>query len=239
MFIPAAEAMIGSVRGLGRKAEHKLSRESCECDPEWLAWEQPIQKVRIAAFCMDTTEVTVADYARCMQAGACPKPRTDQDSSCKACNLNQPDHDHHPVNGVSFTDSRTYCAWVKKSLPTGEQWEYAARGPKGSSAPWGDESPSTRVMSDAALRGEALGQQPVGSYPAGASVFGVLDLLGSLSEWTLPEWKGGMPTGLRRGYIPGRDSHKPIPIWTTTWIQYDSGQANLTDGFRCVAESLP
>lgn len=69
-------------------------------------------------------------------------------------------------------------------------------------------------------------------------MFGVLDLLGSLSEWTLPEWKGGMPTGLRRGHIPGLHSDEPIPIWSTTWIQYDSGHANLTDGFRCVAEPL-
>nr|MBK7066703.1 SUMF1/EgtB/PvdO family nonheme iron enzyme [Deltaproteobacteria bacterium] len=54
---------------------------------------QPVHGVRLSPFCMDETEVTVAAYAACVDARACPAPATTPD-----CTWNVAGHDQHPVN---------------------------------------------------------------------------------------------------------------------------------------------
>lgn len=55
---------------------------------------------------------------------------------------------NHPVLFVSLDDAEAYCAWIKDKtgwdvvMPTAEQWEKAARGPKGWLYPWGNDKDS-------------------------------------------------------------------------------------------------
>jgi len=49
-----------------------------------------------------------------------------------------PIEDESPVVGVSFQDAQAYCRSKGARLPSEDEWEYVARGPKRHTFPWGD-----------------------------------------------------------------------------------------------------
>ena len=83
--------------------------------------------------------------------------------------------------------ARAYAAWLSKTtgerwrLPSELEWEKAARGPDGRAFPWGQEFAATRLNSHDAGPFDTV---PAGSYPAGASHYGLLDAAGQVYEWT-------------------------------------------------------
>lgn len=89
--------------------------------------------------------------------------------------------ENHPVAETTWRGARNYCAWRGARLPTEAEWEAAARGFEGRTYPWGEETPSDRRVYTRYPSGVTA---PVGSRPAGATTEGILDLAGSLAEWT-------------------------------------------------------
>jgi serine/threonine-protein kinase len=152
-------------------------------------------RVKLSAFCMDKTEVTVAAYRQCVneKRGAiqCTAPDT-----TTWCNWNTTDRDQHPVNCVDWRQADTYCRWFERRLPTEAEWEYAARGAQGRKYPWGDTPPSNQLCWDG--EGSNLGKGKryvtcaVGSYPAGATPLGLVDMAGNVWEW-VADWYGPYP----------------------------------------------
>jgi formylglycine-generating enzyme required for sulfatase activity len=151
--------------------------------------ERPQRRVSVATFGIDRTEVTNAAYRRCVLAGVCA-PSAARESGA----LSAPDH---PVVGVSWRDAHVYCAFVGGRVPTEAEWEKAARGDDETRRfPWGRLYDSGAAnhgrgpLSPDAIDG-FLESAPVGSFPGGASPYGVLDMAGNVWEWTDGEPRPG------------------------------------------------
>lgn len=126
-----------------------------------------------AAFAIDRTEVSTANYLVFCQETGHHLP------SSVAAAGSAPDR--FPVVNVSHDDAAAFCAWAGKRLPTALEWEKAARGPQGLRYPWGDEThPELANIPSGA---EPRSIEPVDSNLSGASVYGVINLIGNVWEW--------------------------------------------------------
>ena len=139
--------------------------------------------------------------------------------------------DEYPVTGVSWMDALQYCKWAKKSLPTVEQWEKAARGNQGHLYPWGDEAPSADRCNyhDLRVSAELL---PATRYDAFPSPYGTKAMVGTVWEWTntnYPDEDGSQ-------YIKGgswADPANPDYLSTTAYMWASKKEKNDIIGFRC------
>jgi formylglycine-generating enzyme required for sulfatase activity len=140
---------------------------------------KPAHQVDVPAFMIDKFEVTNADFKKFEDATGY---KTDAEKSGdKPWSAFAESKDNHPVVKVSWNDATAFCQWAGKRLPTEAEWEKAARGTDARAYPWGNDWDPKKVNGkDSGLRGTTA----VGSYPAGASQFGVMDLAGNVWEWT-------------------------------------------------------
>jgi formylglycine-generating enzyme required for sulfatase activity len=162
-----------------------------ECGPGVI----PLQVVSIGFFEIDRVEVTVGDWQACAAAFAC------EEIACEFARTGSLDE---PMGCVTQAQAQTFCAWKQKRLPHELEWEKAARGPDGQRYPWGETGPGE----DCSLANYECGNPPmdVGSLPAGASPYGMLDAIGNVAEFTIPwdvvtnpdtfeVWRGGDSIG--------------------------------------------
>lgn len=148
-------------------------------DPKASSDELPVHQVTMHQFWMDTVEVTNAMYALCVKAGACRLPMNFK-SQTKSAYYTDAQYADYPVVYVTWLESKTYCEWAGRRLPTEAEWERAARGDDYRTYPWGDQLPDGSRANFNNLVGDT---SRVGSIPGGASQFGVLDLSGNVAEW--------------------------------------------------------
>jgi len=88
--------------------------------------------------------------------------------------------DNHPIVCVAWQDAVDYAKWAGASLPTEAQWEKAARGTDGREYPWGNQWDALKCNEGSKGPKQT---QPVGSYDAGASPYGSMDMAGNVFEW--------------------------------------------------------
>jgi CubicO group peptidase (beta-lactamase class C family) len=155
--------------------------------------------VTFAPFCIDTTEVTVAAYTRCVRSGACrPAPTTvawegitaaDRAKWSPACNGSRRDRQNHPATCVAWTQATAYCRAQGKRLPTEQEWEWASGGGEdGRTYPWGFRPPVGEICWSGVETRE--GTCAVGTFPKGDAVWGVHDMAGNVGEWTSTTTEG-------------------------------------------------
>ena len=172
-----------------------------EDDPLVQSDEVPPHAVTLSGFWIDQTEVTNAQLARCVAAGACQPPFAPVFERHEDYYGN-PEFDDYPAIYVSWLHGHDYCAWAGGALPTEAQWEYAARGPEGLTYPWGNDAPNDTLLNYDKNMNDNVA---AGSYPKGASWCGAMDMAGNVYEWvadwymTYPDEALTDPTGPERG----------------------------------------
>ncbi len=216
--------------------------------------ERPQHLVYLSAFDMDRYEVANAQYRRFLEATGRPSP------PYWSGNDYPPGQADYPVAAVSWPDAEAYCAWAGKRLPTEAEWEKACRGADARIYPWGDEWDERRAnvdrqagsARDAGLdfwdEGWAILRMPAatskdrglrrsGSLPAGASPYGIMDLVGNVSEW-VSDWENW------GGYwkVPVQDPQVSGPPWNrilrgSSWYDPNGSAAWVQDQSRCSARN--
>lgn len=222
VLVPAGESLLGTAKG----------PDSCV----------PEVPVSLSAFYISVVEVNVAQFSefrsRSIRAGnVIEKP------------LNVDGPLDHPALGVSWMEAREYARSTGRDLPTECQWEKAARGPSGLTAPWGNSRPLWRVPRE-------IGQIDVcGSHPDDRSVYGVMDMAGNAREWMVDFFSdrnhqdlAEMDSSRRRDWPgPRRASNTGErvvkgdgPEWAV-WFRRGQRmtERNPATGFRCVLNLSP
>jgi iron(II)-dependent oxidoreductase len=140
-------------------------------------------KMHIASFYIDKYPVTNAEFKKFLDATHY-HPKDDLDFLKDWKNGKYPDGwGNKPVTWVSQEDARAYAKWAGKRLPHEWEWQYAAQGTDGRLYPWGNDWDSTKVPAPDRSR-TMRAPDDVDAHPAGASPFGVMDLVGNVWQWT-------------------------------------------------------
>lgn len=216
--------------------------------------ELPPQQVHNKGFYLGKTEVTFSQFSKFVSA---TRYRTEAEERgfgfvwngewqrVEGVSWQNPDGDsvipgpQDPVRQVSLKDAQNYAQWAGLRLPTESEWEKAARGTAGRQYPWGASWDASKAMSS--------GQRPkaVGSFTSGASVYGQLDMAGSVREWTdslyepyseaIPDTETG-----RRYSIRGGSFREENPKMMLRGSYRFNSLANLTNnltGFRVACDT--
>ena len=203
--VPGGAFIIGS-DGFEREAAYRLDEQayghSRTRQWKWYDREAARTTATTAAFAITRAPITNAQYAAFVGDTGHPAPdvrpdvwrsyglihpyeRTRRHAWRNAAP--PPGRADHPVVLVSHADARAYAAWLSARtgrtwrLPREAEWEKAARGADGRRFPWGDGFMPAKLNSHDAGPFDTM---PVGSFPAGASPFGLLDAAGQVFEWT-------------------------------------------------------
>jgi eukaryotic-like serine/threonine-protein kinase len=241
---------------------------------EGLPMEKPAHQVSLQPYCIDEFEVSVDRYKACSDGGRCKRAGTTNDWASIAdkdhkafdplCNIRDPEKKGtHPINCVDWGMADKFCREQGGRLPTEAEWEFAARGPDGRKYPWGDDDPTAGHLNACGKECVAWGNKngveekamydaddgypntaPVGSFPKGASRYGVQDVVGNVWEW-VADWYGeypkeeqASPKGPASGderVIRGGSWNGSYASWVRPTFRYKDAPAKRSYGigFRC------
>jgi formylglycine-generating enzyme required for sulfatase activity len=240
VYVPAGEFVMGSSPADGEDNE------------------QPQHIVTLNAFWIDVHEITNAQFAAFLNEadnqteGGAPWLKTNDENIHIQQNegewISTPGFENHPVVGVTWYGARAYCLWYGARLPTEAEWEKAARGTNGQLYPWGD-APPTCDLGNYWVEDSCVGSTtPVGSYLAGRSPFGALDMAGNVwewaSDWYAPDFYSNSPavnpigprTGSTRVIRSGSWSNLASFARAGFRGFFDPASINYNVGFRCTQD---
>jgi formylglycine-generating enzyme required for sulfatase activity len=181
--------------------------------------------VEIAAFAIGRFPVTNAHVRRFVEETGHPA------SPALAARLEDPQLADHPATEVAFADALAFCAYAGARLPTGDEWEAAARGPDARPWPWGPTFDPERCACAEAGAGWTA---PVRAHPDGAAASGAQQLAGNVWEWVAdaPD-EDGWRTVRGGSYLD-----HAWGVRTSRALPADPARATPTTGFR-IAQDRP
>lgn len=222
--VPAGNFIMGSSDTDIQSVVSQCNSVEGNCQEAWFGSEKPSRTAFADTFSISKYEVTNAQYNACVNAGICGAAgRNITDNSI----VYNPGFfaDNLPVVGVNWQDASTFCNWLGGRLPTEVEWEKAARGSGDQRPyPWGNDYDASRANLSSGY------PTAVGSYPGGASPYGIMDMAGNAFEWTATAdgdkyiLRGG---GWNNYYYRGRVSDRGTKLVP--------GFANYDIGFRCAS----
>lgn len=218
VFIPAGLAVLGTT-----SQEAKKLSEEYNIHPSWFAPEVSRQ-IQIDSFYIDKFPVTVSDFLRFCQATNCKGPA---EAYSKKVIEKSP---FLPVLYTTIDNATAYAEWAGKQLPTEEQWEYAARGPKGLVYPWGNKWNASKCNNNEKNLPLSINTTAVYKYIEGASPFGVMDMAGNVCERT--STKHGTSNVVKGGFWLQREPYR-FRSACRLMTQLGTNSSNYI-GFRCV-----
>ena len=241
ILVPGGEFLMGTDRVDSDEdaLEHGLPQP-------WYVDEQPLHRVNLPPFYIDTYEVTNKQYKSFLSSAKRQIPIDWQNGDPP------PGKESFPVTFVHWFDADAYCQSLEKRLPTEQEWEKAARGAESLLYPWGNlfDPSFANIAKGAVSNASAVG---VGLYEEGKSPYGNYDMIGNVWEWT-GSWyrpypgntssndKFGQIFRVTRGlsfmgighYSSEEYLHVASIISRVSFRSYDYPTSRLADvGFRC------
>jgi formylglycine-generating enzyme required for sulfatase activity len=201
VYVPAGEFLMGSTDDDELAKSDEKPQHTVYLDGYWIARTE-VTNAMFARFVAETGYRTEAEKA---DSGRVFKFVTAEFEETPGANWRHPRGplsnlvglNYHPVVQVSWNDAVAYCQWAGCRLPTEAEWEKAARGVDGRLYPWGNGTVRAKLnfadvnlevpWADKNVNDGYTFTAPVGSYPAGASPFGALDMAGNVWEW-VADW---------------------------------------------------
>jgi len=242
-LIPAGEFTMGSDAD---DALVECQKYHISCSRDYFTDEEPPHQVYLDSYYIDKYEVTNALYEACVNAGVCDPPQQTS-SYTHTSYYGESQYADYPVIYVDWNQATTYCEWRGARLPTEAEWEKAARGTDGRTYPWGNESPNSNLLNYNQNVGDTT---EVGKYPAGASMYGALDMAGNVWEW-VADWYDsayysnspssnplGPSSGDARVLRGGSWYNNEDGVRSASRYRFDPSLIEVGVGFRC-ALSLP
>lgn len=132
-----------------------------------------------------------------------------------------------PVTHISWFEADAFCRWQNKKLPSSNQWWRAALGESDYLFPWGND------MNNLIKRANFESQKAWNASNSniyGASIFGVFDLAGNVSEWLDVEQNNTSTSQIVGG--SWQDSSYIFDISINEYLPLTFYSSNV--GFRCV-----
>ncbi len=239
--LPALELDLGSTQDEVQEAVADCAREPLgeRCNESTFENELPMQRVLVPAFYLQRTEVTVKDYDRCVVVGACTRAGYAERPRYAKPSL--------PATFVTFDQAAAYCRFKGMRLPTEAEFERAARGATRRRYPWGQLYNSRvanhgRLGVDPSDDGDGFAElAPVGSYLAGRTPEGALDLAGNVAEWAEGTYRHASGAALSGVRILRGGSYRDAGPWlrSAARVPVERELAAPFVGFRCARSVRP